>query len=917
MIVIRRLRSFAWWAFHRRRAEQELSDELQYFLERSTADKALDGLPPKEAQRISRIELRGLVQTQERVRAVQGIVWLDAFVLDIKLGLRMLRRAWGLTLAGGFAMAVVIGIAAGAFTIFYPAAWGTLPLDEGDRVVALKTWDREAQRQRIPSLSDFERWRDSLQLVEDVSAFRTVERNLAVSDGPTESVTAAGDTAPVSIAQMTASGFELARVTPLLGRFLLAEDEVPGAPRVVVISYEVWQSRFASNPQVLGRTMRLGSTIHTIVGVMPEGFAFPVNHRLWTPLRADLLDNPGDEGPEVFVFARLARGVTPAAAEAELGTRLRPSPIGQQTSRQLQPRVVPYTRGIVGSGEPIERVMFNIGMFLISLIIVPPCANIAILVYARIVTRQEEFAARHALGASRGRIVAQLFVEVSVLAVGAAAVALGALRIVLQQGLFYSANDPFWIDYSDISLPTVLFAFGLALLAAFIAGAIPAVKATGKMMQPGLRALGSATGMRLGATWTALVVAQIAFSMAALPTTVEVAWGSISPSIQGPGFAASDFLTAKVTMDRDGGRSAAADSRPFASRFGILQAQLVRQLKAEPGVREMTVSSAVPGAEPWAFVEVEDVGDIDILASSPVDTSGRQSVFLVGSNRVDDVFFEVFDIPFLTGTGFDPGDFAFAREAVVVNRSFAEDILGDQNPLGRRVRYVSARAEGDTAPEFGPWYEIVGVVGNVPANSDSRTIYHPGISGEMHPASFSLKVGPASVSVASRLREIANGIDPTLRVDEILTLDEVYRRRQLMMALPQAYLLGVVTLSVLLLSAAGLYALMSFTVNQRRREIGIRTALGAQPWRLLAGIFRRAMGQVGIGALVGLLVAMSLDYYFSTLLESGRLSGIGFKDVPGVVPGTAALMVLVGLFAVVEPSLRALRVEPTEALREG
>ncbi len=885
-----------WGTLWRNPSDRDLERELTFHLEMAEEDLRRRGHSPGDAARVARVRFGGSAQALEALRDQRGFPWVGGFWLDVKLGLRMLRKSWGLTLVGGLAMTIVIGIAAGTFSFLHTVFGSTVPLDEGDRVVALMTWDAAANRRSRPSLHDFERWRDALRSVEDVGVFRTVERSLVTADGPADE--------PVSIAEMTASGFQLARVPPLLGRPLVEEDERDSAIPVVVIGYDVWESRFSADPAVVGHRVRLGSTVHTVVGVMPEGFAFPVNHRFWTPLRADPSDDARDEGPEVFVFARLAPGVTLEGAQAELTTiGLLPSAAGPETTERLHPRVVPYTLGLTSSGDGEEPWMRSLILFLVTLLLVPPCANIAILVYARTVTRQEEFAMRYALGASRGRIVVQLFVEALVLAAGAAGVALVLVRLFFRLVPLSGGDDPFWMDYSDVSFTTVLFAAGLAVLAAMIAGVVPALQATGRLVHSGLRALGSRTGMQLGATWTALVVAQVAFSVAVLPAAVEFAWGTLRPGILGPGFAAEEFLTVRLAMDRETPPSteAEADQRPFASRFGDLQAELVRRLEAEPGVLEVTVSAAVPGREPWAGIEVDEVPPpVGVLSDDP-------SFFWVRFNRVDDVFFDVFDVPLLTGRRFDAGDLEPARAAVIVNWSFAQHLLGDGNPLGRRVRYI--RAIGGPASASGPWYEIVGVVADLPANTGARNMYHPMAPGQTHPVSLALRVEPTSASVAGRLREIATALDPTLRVEELRPLDEVYRQIQLSNNLG-TFALAAVMLSVLLLSAAGLYALMSFTVAQRRREIGIRSALGAQPRRLLAGIFRRALGQVAVGVVVGVLAALILGAYLP-------IEEMGGWNVPGVLPAAAALMIAVGLLAAAGPARRVLRIDPAEALRDG
>ena len=898
-VMVSRIRAF----FRPGDLDRDFDQELETHLTMAEEDNIRSGMTPEHARRTARVELGGLTQLREAGRAARGVTWLGTFRLDVTLGLRMLRKYWGLTLVAGLAMTVAIGIGAVVFEFLDTVRGTTLPLDEGDRVVAIQTWDAATLDGGVSSQRDFERWRDELRSLDDVGAFRMFERNLVIADGPAE---------PVSLAEMTASGFRLARVPPLLGRPIVDEDERVGTDPVVVIGYDVWQSRFAADPAVVGQTVRLGSTVHTVVGVMPEDFGFPLYQQCWTPLQADSSDYLKEGGPWGLVFARLASGVTLDGAQAELTTiGLLPPAAGPEANEQLQPRVVPYAIAFTAGGPPPWLV--RIILFLVTLLLVPPCANVAILVYARTVTRQEEFAARYALGASRGRIVVQLFVEMLVLAVGAAGVALVLARLVIwqvQDDIVQRGGAlPFWMDAS-LSFSTVLFVAGLAVLAAMIAGGVPALQATGRLMQSGLHALGSPTRVKLGATWTVLVVVQVAFSFALLPSAVEMTWGTVRSGLLGPEFAAEEFLTAELVMDQETLPSAAeADQYEFPLRFGDLQAELVRQLEAEPGVFGATVAASVPGAEPWAIIEIDGVASSDDGVTPPAD-GVFESNHVVRFNRVDDVFFDVLDVPILTGRGFDAGDFEPERAALIVNRSFVLDLVGDQNPLGRRVRYASlAGGEDLTASESERWYEIVGVVADLDSNKAIRTMYHPSAPGQIHPVSLVLRMGPNEVSVVGGLREITTALDPTLRADNLRTLDEIYRQQAVGNYLGASALVTV-TLSVLLLSAAGMYAFMSFTVNQRRREIGIRSALGAQPRRLLAGILGRALGQVAVEALGGVLVALLLGYYLP-------VEEMGGWDVPGILPAAAALMIVVGLLAVVGPALRALRVDPTEALRDG
>ena len=895
-VIVARVRT----VFRSDNLDRDFDQELDTHLAMAEADKMRGGMTRRQARRAARVELGGLTQLREASRAARGLPWLGTFWLDLKLGLRMLRKSWGLTLVGGLAMTIVIAIAAGAFGAFDTLLGSRIPLDEGNRVVALMTWDEAVGQRRHASFRDVDRWWSAPGSVMDVGAFRTVERSLATDDGPPEIV---------AIAEMTASGFVLARVPPLLGRPLVRADEGDGASPVVVIGFDVWRSRFSSDPTMVGQLLRLGGTDHTVVGVMPEGFAFPVNHRFWTPLRTQRThDVRGARaaGRTVFAFGRLAPDVTLEGAQAELTTLgLLPPVAATETTSRFQPRVVPYTLGLVSTGEGDERLIVGFVLLIVTLLLVPPCANVAILVYARTVTRQQEFAARYALGATRGRIVSQLFIEMLVLAAGAAGVALVVVRLVgeyLQSIISLANGFPFWLDLGDMSFRTVLFAAGLAVFAAAIAGVVPALQSTGRLRHSGLRALGGYTGMRLGATWTVLVVVQVALSIAVLPVATELAWGTLRSSILGPGFAASEFLTARLVLDRETpGGASVVDTRPFAARFAGLQGELARRLETEFGMSALTVSAALPGAEPSAVIDIDGVNGLQPPSGGPIDLSDI-SVF---RNQVDAAFFDVFDVPLLAGRMFGTGDFEPGRDAVIINRAFAEQIIGD-GPLGRRIRY---RSIDEVPTEPAPWHEVVGIVDDLPANTYRRRIYHPMAPGQTHPVSLALRIGPTSAAAGSRLLTVASTLDPILRVGEISTLDEVYRRSQQGNNLA-AYLLAAVTLSVLLLSAAGMYALMSFTVARRRREIGIRSALGAQPSRLLAGIFRRALAQVAFGAGTGLLTATFLSFY----LPIEEMGGWG---VPGVLPGAAIFMIVVGLLSAVGPARRGLRINPTEALRDG
>ena len=877
-----------WGALTGRRTDHDLQRELAGHLALAEDERRRQGHAPDDAARLARAAAGGRIQALEALREQRGLPWLDSSWLDVKLGLRLLVRNWGLTLVGGLAMSVAIGIAAVVFAAFDVILWTPLPLDEGDRIVAIQVWDREAGRRRDTAWQDFERWRDSLQSVEEVGAFQTIRRNVITADGSVELV---------AVAEISASGFRVARVPALIGRVIVDADLEPGAAPVIVIGHDVWQRRFAGARDVVGRELRLGETVHTVVGVMPDGFQFPLNFRYWVPLRRgaagdnDMLRNAGGEG---VVFGRLTSDAKLAGAHAEVSALgILPSSTPRPHAEATGARVVPYTFAFTGDFERGELgLLWSLSSLLLVLLLLPPCANIAILNYARTVTRQQEFAARHALGGSRARIVWQLFVESLVLTAAAAGVALLILRVVavvvagrLQQ---IPGGPPFWLTF-DVSYRTLLFVAGLALAGAAVSGLVPALQATGRLARLGAGALAGRTSLRLGGTWTTLVIAQVAFSVGVLPLAAELTWGTLRTGAVGPGFAAEEFATARVALEEGP-----------SELFGTRQRELARRLSVDPAILGVAAALCPPGEEPWVFVDIEG-------RDAPTEVlNGRLPGFPARFNQVEASFFDLYQVPTLIGRGFAAGDVA-ELDAVIVNRNFADTIAPGGNALGRRFRYVRAMEGEWHGPEADRWYEVVGVVGNLPVSTEARVAYHAVAPGQLHPAHLQLRLRGTPAGLAERLRDVAATVDPALHVDQVSTLAEIYRDHRFGDNLG-AITIAAVTGSILLLSAAGLYALMAFTVAQRRREIGIRSALGAQPRQLLAAVFRRALWQIGAGSAVGMLGAYLVGRYVP-------IEQIGGLPIPGILPGAAAFMLLVGVLASLGPARRGLRIDPTEALR--
>jgi putative ABC transport system permease protein len=851
----------------------------------------------------------GLVERQRQRRIRKG----PAFsALDFTLAWRMLLRYPALSLVSVLGMSVGITIAAAAFTGASMMMGTTLPLPEGDRLVSLLNWDASTSNRELRLLYDLEAWRDA-KSVEDLSVSRNVQRNLIV-----------GGRAPevVMVAEISASAFRAARVGASRGRTLLPEDERAGAPDAIVIGHDEWVRRFGADPDIVGQSVGLGPTAYTIVGVMPEGFGFPTYHSFWIPWRLDAAAYAPRSGPNINVFGRLAPGATLESAQAEL-TAISSglAAASPATHEHLRPQVMAYAHAfseIEDSEDALTVYAIEIAIVLLLVLI---CVNVAILVYARTATRQGEIAVRGALGASRRRIVAQLFVEALMLAGVSAVIGVGLTAAGLRQleGALRPlvGSWPFWFSL-ELQTTTVIYVVGLTLLAAAVVGVAPALKATGRHVHTRLQTLapGRGSGMQMGRLWTALIVAQVAFTVALLPMAAYLAWSSLRLQ-SGGGYATAEFLSASLSLDSTATPPAAADDDAFAVRYAGALAEMERRLREDSRVRDVTFSLTSPGREVAVVLEAEGVP----VPVDPVDArilEGTKRGILVRFNRVAPNFFSAFDVPVSIGRGLTAAD-ASAGDGggppgVLVSRGLVDQVFSGANPLGRRIKYVGRSSEvASKNVVLERWYEIVGVVPDFPVRgafddeSEGR-VYHAVAASDLYPARLNVRARTGDpAALADPLRDLSASIDPDVLLLDVSTAEIAFRRQQGMMRLIGVSL-GLVILSVILLSSAGIYSLMSFTVARRRREIGIRAALGADRNRILVGIFSRVLAQLGAGAVLGLIAAVGLEQ----ILEGDMIQSYRAMLLPLVV----LLMMTLGVIAAIGPVRQGLRIQPIEALRE-
>lgn len=879
-----------------RRADAETAEEMQHHLEME-ADRLVreSGLDPQEAWRQASIALGGVDKYREQVRDARGFGWLTGMGLDFRLGGRMLLKYPGLTLIGGFVLAGAIAIGAGLFETGRETLYPTLPFEDGDRIVRVELWDAETSRAERRLLDDFMRWREQLTSITDLTAYRSFERNVVGSDGTAQ---------PVTVAEIGASAFQLTRVPPLFGRPLSVADEQPGAPPVVVLGHDVWQRRFNADRGIVGRTVQLGAATPIVVGVMPDGFGFPLSHNAWVPLRIG--NTAAREGASVQVVGRLTPGATFASAQSELdGVAARAASQGPATHEHLRLRLRAFAG--LDPGEPIGA-DWLLGLVFVVFLLTGAGANVATLVFARTAMRESEIVVRNALGASRRRILAQLFIEALVLSSVAAAFGLLLAAIGLRFMWYYAVEvlqvpQPFWWN-GDIEWPTVVFAAVLAVLGAAVVGLLPAIRATGPRIATGLKNLAggeAGTSMRFGGAWSVIIVLQVAFTVLCFPLAIGVATAALRDLITRSSFPSESYLTFRPELDRDGanGASENMDADTFDARFDALYGELRRRLEEDPRVLAVTFGSALPGTEHPDFrMEAQSGSEVP----QPINASAETEIAFA---RVDPGFFDAFDIPLLAGRAFHAGDVAAADSTVIVNESLARSLGG--SPLGVRIRRTAEASD----VEPGPWYEIVGVVRNLnmepTTDGEAGFVYRAASPAAVYPPIVAVRVSGDAAALDPHVRTLAVNLDPALRLYEVLPLAEVVRRRELVVVAVSLFVTGIVAIAVLL-SAAGLFALMALAVARRTREIGIRRALGATSRRLLADLFRRAATQLGLGIILGNILIVLL---VSTI-------GSGFQ-IEVILPMIAVslTMVLVGLIACVVPARRALRIQPTSALKEG
>lgn len=790
---------------------------------------------------------------------------------EVRLGLRLIVKQPILSGTIILALATGIGLATMGFTFRDELVNSKLPYQAGDRFVRLLVLNRDGGRLDL-DLARYHALRDRATTFDHVGAMGARPFTVEHASGELEQVRGALIT-PRSMAWLDAA--------PVAGRTLIPEDGEQGAEPVVVIRESLWRRRYASRQQLLGQRITIGGQPRTVVGIMPDTFEFPNSGELWLPLDELTLGNGnafrnriGGTVPGLRVIGVIKPGVAFEAATAEANALTSPLPTAPPPDDVARLVVLSFTAE-TGDAETVMSAL----VFVLVMVLLVVASNVATLVFARTWSRAPELAVRTALGAARTRVVGQLFAETLLL--GSIAAVLGllgayaALRYI--RGSF--EGWPFWITL-DPNPRIVAFVILLTLLVSMVSGLLPALKVTRHDLRNSLQAgRGFAFG-GFGKVGACLLVVEIALSVALLNGAVTMA-RAFNANIQDiPALPANQILTAQL------GRVESAEARD----------KIVAAAAALPGVMAAGAGQQLPRLYPPPRpTAIEPIGDEPTLAAQPAP-----------SHAVGNGFLEAIGARTLSGRLFVASDFLEgAAPVAVVNAPFVDKFLGGRNPIGRRIRIEKPRADGSQEP----WHEIVGVVPDLGLNVGdpelSAGFYIPVRDEFLYFLAIRTTVDP--LRLGPQLRAAVANLDPDLQLDEIRTLEQAGAEDRVFLSGMALALMSMGGMA-LMLSIVSIYALLSFMVTRRTREIGIRVALGAAHWQVIRSIAGGAAVYLALGGLLGSALGVLFVQLRSLILISIPAPGVW---MPATIFVTLAIA---GLVACWLPARRALGIRPSEAL---
>jgi predicted permease len=798
---------------------------------------------------------------------------------DVRQAVRLLATDRGFTILAAAALALGIGVNSTFFSLVNAAVLRGLPIDEPHEVMFLSLRDTR-NAPRAFSYPEYEDLRRDSRAFASVGAYAAMPMTLADEDVAPERV--------LGVA-LSAASMDALRVPPVLGRAFAAEDDRVGAPAVVLLSERIWRGRYGGQASVLGRRMLVSGEPATAIGVMPDHFRFPGNADVWRPLGSiAALTGQARDAPRLNVFARLAGGSSRAQAQSELESFRDVWAARHPTLYDgLRASIVPINQQFFGRVSDTVWLAFITAGALVLLI---ACANVANLLLMRAAARGREIAIRTSLGATRRRIVQQLLLESALLALLGAAAGLAVSFAGLH--LLQTAVPAEVAALFDFTLDSRVLAALLATTVAsvFVFGITPALHLARRSATDLLRDSRDNAPRSRGRWATAFLAAEFALTLVLL---ANVAMGvRVADAAREAQFAIDPrpLLTMSVTLpDRP------YDSPESRNRFVDRFADAVTGL---PDVSSIAVASALPGAG-GAAQQVTVAGrPIVSAASAPMAVT-----LLVGER-----YFETIGAPLLRGRTFSPTDGTPGEGAAIVNERFTTLYLANEDPIGTLIRLATVNGQDST----GPWIRIVGVSPSIGQSSaggvdPDPVVYLPWRSSPSPTAAIIVRTNGNPAALTPAVREAVRRLDASLPVDRAMTMAEAMRVAQWTGRISRVLLHGISTIA-LLLALVGLYAVTAHSVRLRRKELGIRLALGAGRREIAAQVLGRAMWQLVVGLTAGLGATIAFDRLFTT-------TAMRLTDPMALLP-TMFAIVLVGLAACLWPASRAVRLDPALVLRD-
>jgi predicted permease len=866
---------------------RDIEEELRLHVEMETEQNVARGMSPAEARRAARMSFGNFDSIRDTAYTVRGGGLMETFLQDVRYGVRVLAKHKGFTAVAVLTLALGIGANTAIFSVVNDLLLRPLPYSDAERVVMLWEVTPSGRHMNPTSRANFRAWRQQSESFESMAAFTDQRLNL----------TGVGEPEEVSAQLATPDLFKVLGVEPLLGRALVEDDGRAGSAGVV-LSYGFWKRRFGGDPGLVGKSIMLNGEQYNVVGVMPPSFYWHIKQRSATGKPAEMwgvltIPPPGDpasaseRGRFLSVVGRLKRGVTVEQAEAEIKTIH--ARLGQDSTfnKNYTAEVIPLREQLVGNIRPALWVLLGA----VGLVLLIACANVANLLLSRVAARAKEIALRTALGARRMRVIRQLLTESLLLSLLGSALGLLVAWWGIGALVAISPRDLVSLQNVGINLTVLGWTLGVTLLTSILFGIAPALEATRLDLNDALKEGGKgadAQGSRSRRLRGVLVVGEVALALMLLAGAGLLVKSFAQLRKIDTGFETDNILTMVLRLPA----SRYKEDPQYVAFFR----QALERVRAMPGVQSAGIVNFLPL---YGGLGSATSFNIEGKPEPPRGTGPSTNVRVA-----DSAYFKALGIPLKQGRTFTDVEDAETRPVVLVSESFARKHFPGEDPVGKRIKVFMA--------EPPVWTEIVGVVGdvrydNLTAEAEPFVYYpYPGLTYPFMTLVIRTAGDPAEMAPAIR-REIA-AIDPDQPVSDVRTMTQVMAdtvARARFNTLLLAIFAGLATL----LAAVGIFGVMSYSVQLRTREIGLRMALGAQPARVLMMMLRQGLLLTLVGIGVGLAGALALSR-----VMSGLLYGVTASD-PATFATIVVVLAVVSLIACYIPARRATRVDPLIALK--